>query len=450
MDIDFKKLVKPYEKEALETMCDLVKINSVYDEHTSSAEMPYGTGVNTALTFMKNIASKYGLKANIVGGRAIEIMFGSSGQEVGIFGHLDVVPVSGVWRFPPFSATSADGKIFGRGTSDDKGPLIASFFAVIALYQNGLIDDYKVRIVAGGDEERGSSCLEYYFNVAKKSHVDCGFTPDGDFPLIYGEKGITNYTLRGKIDLGTEIISIKSGDAPNIVIPRADVVVRNTEDFVAYLNEKKVKFEVKDNVISFIGKAAHGSLPQNGINAGLIALSCLGDFYKNDVLTLLANQYLDGDGKFLNEFYSSKNLGETTYNAGIINYNGKILEMIINFRFPETVNAKNVIEKIQQKSPLPIFVGDISKVLYFEPDDIMVQTLFKAYQEETGDYKNPIKTIGGGTYAKEAKNILAFGSAFPGRVDNIHDVDEKINLEDFYKSMYIYARGIYDLGKMKR
>lgn len=450
MNIDFKKMVKPYEKETLKTLISLVNINSIYDANTATESMPYGVGVNLALNFFKELALKYGIKANIVGNRAVELSLGESGPEVGIFGHLDVVPVSGTWRFPPFEATLADGKLFGRGTSDDKGPLVSAFFAVVALKQNNLINNFRVRLVAGGDEERGSSCLKYYFDVAKKSHVDCGFTPDGDFPLIYGEKGITNYVLKGKLPLNDEILNISAGDAPNIVIPRARVTLKNADSFEEYLKEKGIKYERNTNTISVIGKAAHGSLPNLGINAGIILCEALGDFYDNKSLKIFAKQYKDGFGHGLNAHYKSENLGETTYNVGTINYDGKIFEAVVNFRFPETVDAKLVIEAIQNESILPIFTGEISQVLYFEPNDKMIQTLYNVYKEETGDLVNKIMTIGGGTYAKEAKNIVAFGSCFPGRVDNIHDVDEKINLEDLYKSMYLYARAVYDLGNMKK
>lgn len=78
----------------------------------------------------------------------------------------------------------------------------------------------------------------------------------------------------------------------------------------------------------------------------------------------------------------------------------------------------------------------------------MVQTLLKTYQEESGDYDTPMMTIGGGTYAKESKNTIAFGSAFPGRNDKIHSPNEEIHLEDFLTSQSIYARAINELGNL--
>lgn len=76
---------------------------------------------------------------------------------------------------------------------------MAAFYSLVALKENHLIDGYQVRLVIGGNEEKGSACLEHYFHVLKKPNPTYGFTPDGDFPLIYGEKGITNYRTSGEL-----------------------------------------------------------------------------------------------------------------------------------------------------------------------------------------------------------------------------------------------------------
>lgn len=104
--------------------------------------------------------------------------------------------------------------------------------------------------------------------------------------------------------------------------------------------------------------------------------------------------------------------------------------------------------KLQTPAPLQFKTLSISPMLVFDPKTPMIQTLLKAYQDETGDKVTPIITIGGGTYAKEAKNTVAFGSKFPTKEDFIHENDEKIDLEDYTNSMAIYARAIFDLGQL--
>lgn len=444
--INFKDLLKEYNDVALEKLIELCKINSIYDASTVSKAMPYGKGVNQALNFMKELALENGFNTELVGNRAIEITYGNKGKEVGIFAHLDVVPVDGVWTYGPFNPTVSNGKLFARGTSDDKGPAIAAFYGLVALKKAGLLENYRIRMVCGGDEERGSSCLDYYFNEAKKKPVDCGFTPDADFPLIYGEKGITNYILKGNIDLGENILSISAGTESNIVIPEASVTLKDSDGFVNFLKNNNVKFKHKVNVVTILGKPAHGSTPELGDNAGTKLLKYLGEFYNNDVLKLLAHSYADYNGKNLKQYYETKNMGNTTYNLGLISYDGHELKLTINFRYPENVEIDKVMNEIQNISPLPLYVLSSSEVLYFDPETPMIKTLLKVYQDETNDFTNLPMTIGGGTYAKEAKNIVAFGSKFPNKNDNIHDVDEKIDLEDFYGSMPIYAHAVYALG----
>ena len=137
--IDFKQLTKPYNEMAMKSLQRLVQVNSVYDEHTVSEKYPYGVGVYDALMTVYNMAKKDGFDVVFVDGRLTEISFGEGEKEIGIFAHADVVPATGDWAYPPFSGTIANGYMFSRGTSDDKGPLIAAYYALKALKDNNLI-----------------------------------------------------------------------------------------------------------------------------------------------------------------------------------------------------------------------------------------------------------------------------------------------------------------------
>ncbi len=449
-NINFKELVKPYYKDALETLKKDVSINSVYDKNSINAEAPYGKGVKECFDFLKELAIKDGFNVDTCDGRALEISFGEGKNLIYVLAHQDVVPVSGEWKFPPFEPTIEDGRLYGRGTSDDKGPGISAYYALKALKENGLINNFRVRLVFGGDEERGSSCLKYYFDVLKKEEPTYGFTPDGDFPLIYGEKGITDYVYEGDI-VFKDIEYIKAGLASNSVIDRAECKVRNNIVLDNYLkNHDGIDYQkLDDNTYVFLGKAAHGSTPELGINAGIILLSVLGEAYNIPELSLLANEYADPNGKNLYCFYETKNMGKTTYNVGLISYLNDKFSMTVNFRYPENVNVEKVIGKIQSESPFKINYKLGSEVLYFDPEKTkFIKELYKVYLEETGDYEHKPLTIGGGTYAKEAKNTVAFGSNFPGKVDHIHEANEKIDLEDFYNSMALYAHAIFALGNL--
>lgn len=452
--MDYKNLMKNYQSIAIDTLKDVIHINSVYDEATVNKDMPYGKGVHDVMEYMKYLALKDGFNVDTCDGHCIEISYGDGEHVVGIFAHLDVVPVSGDWEYPPFGAEIHDNKMYGRGTSDDKGPAIAAYYALKALKDNGLIKGFKVKLVLGGDEERGSSCLDYYFHVLKKKDVTYGFTPDGDFPLIYGEKGIRDYYYEGKCDL-SPIIEIKAGVAPNAVIDSAIVTLKDGQKLKEYLVNKDINYKIlkeDKNIleVEFIGISAHGSTPELGVNSGLIMLKTVGECYNIPLFNKLYNLYKDPNGRDLDAFYESKFLGVTTYNVGMISYKDGDFKFVVNFRYPENVNSDEVIDKIGKLLDLPIHKNQAQPVVYFNPETTpFILALEKVYVDETHDTKNKPMAIGGGTYAKEAKNIVAFGSHFPGKEDRIHGANEKIDLEDFYLSMPLYAHAIVELGKLK-
>lgn len=447
--INFKELTKPYNESAIKSLQRLVQTNSVYDEHTVSEKYPYGVGVYDALMVVYNMAKKDGFNVEFIDGRLTEISFGEGEREIGIFAHADVVPATGDWHYPPFSGTIKDGYMYSRGTSDDKGPLIAAYYALKALKENNLIKGYKVRMVVGGDEERGSSCMHYYFHTLKKPAVTYGFTPDAEFPLIYGEKGITNYVAKKGIDL-YPLLSLKGGKASNSVIDEVNFVIVKDDTFIDTLNAMKLKFDYKnigeEAHITIYGKSAHGSTPELGFNAGLAALDALGQHYGIGFLTNIAESHRDTKGRDMDLYYYSELLGQSSYNIGLMEYKNKTLEFVTNFRHPENVDLEDHLSQVAKILDMQVTRKSSSKPLVFDPKSAFIQKLLSVYQDETGDLESLPMAIGGGTYAKECPNTVAFGSAFKGRDGSIHQANEHVLLEDIYAQMAIYAHAIYALG----
>lgn len=455
MTVDFKKILKPYQKQSIDSLQKWIRINSVDDPSTYSEENPFGIGVSKALDYIATLGESEGFEVDRCDNYCTEISYGK-GQLISIYAHADVVPATGNWKYDPFNPIIENDIMIGRGTSDDKGPAMAAFYALKALKDNNLIDGYRVSLVIGGNEEKGGKCLDYYFNKLKKPSPKYGFTPDGDFPLIYGEKGIGGYIHNYHVK-SSEILSINGGIAINSVIDEAHAIVKknsglkeNAAQFFSLINVNYRIFEGQqyDEIVTY-GKSAHGSMPHLGKNAGLNLLKFLSFFYKDPTLGVLADYYLETTGKKMGVYYESKYLHNTTYNVGILSFNRGYLSLHVNFRYPENVDIDEVMNKINH-----LEVGHVDEIkggkpLLFDPNSSLVKTLLNVYQEETGDYKTPIITIGGGTYAKECQNTIAFGSCFPGRNDKIHEANEEIHLSDYLNSQSIYARAIYELGKLK-
>lgn len=450
---EYEKLVEKYEKDLLKSLNEFVAIDSVYDAETADEQNPYGKGVSTALKYIEKLAKKDGFIATNYDNRVVEILCGEGKNSIAILAHADVVPEGTGWENEPFKVTEKKGVLCGRGVADDKGPLLASYYALKALRDNKLLGNYQVRFLVGGDEERGSSCMEYYFQTLKKPQPTLGFSPDSDFPLIFAEKGIINFESKHKFKI-PGLISIKGGVASNSVIEKCEVKFELNLEFLHYIGDHFSKSEAqivtKDDVttVTFIGKAAHGALPELGVNAGLIALQTLAKFSKNETLERIVKLYKPLDGSGYNCNGSSREMGKNSSNVGLISYENGVLSIITNFRYVDTCDKKTLIENMKEANkPGTVKVLGEAALVYYPKDSDLIATLLKSYQDETGDLTSKPLAIGGGTYAKEAENTVAFGMQFPGWESHMHSPGESVRKEDLFKGMAIYARAIHDLGE---
>ncbi len=437
-------------QELLENLDKFVAINSVFDANTVDKNNPFGKGVSKALGFIEKLARNDGFTVTNYENKVVEILCGE-GKNITILAHADVVPAGTGWNQDPFKMVDHGDRLTGRGVADDKGPLLAAYYAMKAIRDNHLQGDYQIRFIVGGNEESGSAGVEYYFNKLKKVQPDFGFSPDAEYPLIFAEKGIVNFEVKKKLSL-KHVYSIDGGEASNSVIEKCVVVLDYDTDFITYLDDGRYDVDyIRDGdklIVTFNGKAAHGSTPENGFNAGMAAIKCLANYFTNKDLLQLYACYSNLQGYGLDAFGNSDEMGHNSLNVGIIKYDGKEFEMVVNFRYVDTCDIEDIKRNIKEHSkPFTInFLGE-SKLLHYPKESVLVQTLLKAYQDETGDLKSEPKAIGGGTYAKEANNIVAFGMEFPGWNSNMHSPGEQVRKADLFKSLSIYAKAIVDLGK---
>lgn len=451
---EYDKLTAKYEKEMINSLKEFVSINSVYDESTKDMDNPFGAGVSNALTYIACLADKDGFIARNYDNMVVEILCGEGEKNITILAHADVVPAGTGWDNDPFSVIEKKGVLYGRGVADDKGPLLAAYYAMKALRDHKMIDGYQIRFIVGGNEESGSLGVEHYFKNLKKPQPTLGFSPDSDFPLIFAEKGIINFETAAKINI-PGLISISGGVASNSVIEKCEVKFELNLDFLNYIAEHFKKNEAlvstSDDIttVTFFGKAAHGAIPELGKNAGLIAIKALADFSKDSTLLKIAKTFdpLDASGYGCDA--TSNEMGHNSSNVGLISYQNNELKIITNFRYVDTCDKKELIETIKEfNKPFKVKVLGESPLLFYPRDSILVSTLLKSYQLETGDLVSKPLAIGGGTYAKEADNVVAFGMQFPDWESNMHSPGESTRRSDLVKGMAIYARAIHDLGEI--
>ena len=451
----YDKLTAKYQKPLLKSLEEFVAINSVYDEETISKEDPFGKGVSAALNYIYNLAKQDGFTVYNYDNKVVEIIHGAGDKNLTIMAHADVVPAGTGWIDPPFEMVEKKGVLYGRGVADDKGPLLATYYALKALKESRqLSGDYKIRFLVGGNEERGSLCMEHYFHTLKKEQPTLGFSPDSDFPLICAEKGIINFVVESNIKF-PGLISIKGGVASNAVIERCEVKFELNPDFLNFImknyHRDQAEIRTKDDIttVIFHGKAAHGALPELGVNAGMMAISALADYSKNPAFVQLKKLFTPLDGSGFKCGGESKDMGHNSNNVGIIDYTDGHFSLTTNFRYVDTCNEAKLLENIEEAcEPFSVRIITRSPLLFFSKESVLVKTLMSSYQTETGDYHSEPLAIGGGTYAKEADNVVAFGMQFPGWESNMHSPGEAVKKDDLFKAMSVYARAIMDLGNL--
>ena len=167
----YKKLTASYEAEMMENLKKFIAIDSTYDESTVDEDNPFGKGVSKALQFIAELARKDGFIVNNYGNYIVEILTNELDKNITIMAHADIVPVGTGWPQDPFTILEKDGFLYARGVADDKGPLLSCYYGLKALRDNNLLGNYQVRFLVGGNEERGSACMEHYFHTLKKIFI---------------------------------------------------------------------------------------------------------------------------------------------------------------------------------------------------------------------------------------------------------------------------------------
>ncbi len=445
------ELVTSYKDEMISALTTLVSYNSVLDE--SNPAYPFGEENAKCLNKALSMAQEFGLKTcnldNYIGYGEI----GSGEELIGVIGHLDIVPCGEGWATDPLKAEIIGDKIFGRGTSDDKGPVVAALYAFKIIQDLKIPLNKRLRLIMGSNEETGSKCLDHY--VEKMGHVDYGFTPDANFPGTFGEKGMVSAKFECA---NTKLVDIKGGVAGNVVCNHVTVSVKkadlNYNQFIANLISYDIKYTVVDNddlyVFDIYGVAAHASTPhlgKNAINYAIVALHEAGfeDEFVAEYSKLIGVTY---DGSLLNCDFSDE-FGELTFNNGVISMNDGVVCGTIDIRFPVT-NTVEVVEAALIKgfvsNSIKLEIKGLVEPLFFEVESKLVKSLVSAYQNVTNDFDAKPSTMGGGTYAKGINNTIAFGGCFENDEDvHMHDANEFIKIENLLAQCTIYVRAIMNL-----
>ncbi len=461
--------VEKRKESLIEDTRKLLQIKSVLDEENATDDAPLGQGVKDALDHMLQLGKVDGFSTKNVGNLAGHVEFGEGTESVGILCHVDVVPEGDGWASDPYAAEIRDGNIYARGAIDDKGPTMAAYYAMKIVKELQLPLSKRVRMIIGTDEESNWRCVDHYFEHEEMPTF--GFAPDADFPIIFAEKGISDFDIVQKSSQtedhsGTTILSFQAGRRYNMVPDFAKVALHTNQEethiiqeFQTFLDEQQLKgkyfVDKGELVLELEGVSVHGMEPDLGKNAGIL----LAAFLNKLQLSGEAKQYFsfiqtyfynDSRGKQLGIAYTDDISGDITLNVGKLSFTKGTGGMLgINLRYPVTATLDQIQKKLApvlHENGFEVQNLSDSKPHHVDEKDFLIQTLKKVYEEQTGE-KAELMAIGGGTYARSLKSGVAFGPLFPGRPDVAHQKDEYMVVEDLFKATAIYAQAIYELAK---
>ncbi|WP_379388344.1 dipeptidase PepV [Paenibacillus septentrionalis] len=443
----------------------LVRVRSVKGEPKEG--MPFGEGPAAALKETLDIAEELGLLTKNFDNYVGTISINEQESKLGILGHVDVVGEGKNWTYDPYEGVIVDGKMYGRGTSDDKGPVIAAMYALAAVKDLGIPLSYNTKLIVGTDEESGMADLDYY--LTKEKTPPYVFTPDAEFPVINIEKGAIRTSFDASFTPSEElprVRSIRGGYKVNVVPPEAEaeivgMLLPDISEIAHRITvETGVNFELRDMGqqlvhIKAIGVGGHASIPETAINAitGLLTLVNALPLQPSEghrMLQGLSDIFPHNDyyGKAAGLDLEDKESGKLTMNFSIFSYNAEgHLEGQFDSRVPICATEANTFDVLEPKLAqygIRLVRGGFEKPHHTPGDSPFVQTLLRVYEEYTG-LKGECIAIGGGTYVHDIEGGVAFGPTMPGIDTRMHSNDEFIIIDDMLKASQIYAQVIVEL-----
>lgn len=454
MDAKLNAIIESMHDEMIDTLQKWIRVPSVKGEAAPGA--PFGKEVRSMLDMALADCEQMGFKTQNFDGYIAHADLGEGSDEdaLAILAHLDVVPEGDGWKYPPYGAVIENGRMYGRGTSDDKGPAVAALYAMKAVKDAGIPLRRKVRLILGCDEESGWEDIAHYNKVATMPRM--GFSPDASYPIINIEKGICRLELHGVLsNEGLQVIAFNNGERPNVIPGRASALVAGDAATVAQAEAAAKKLDIPAEVqltdkgvsITVTGISGHAAYPETARNANGEMLLLLRELGVQGDLRLLADKIgLDYKGEGLEISVSDGISGYLTCNLGIIRAGEGGVYATLDIRYPVMTNPDMIIKNVSASLPgMRVEAMEVKEPHHVPAGSELVQNLLDAYHKVTG-YERKCLYTGGGTYARSLQEGVAFGASFPQDEDLAHQANEYADIEGLYKNIKIFALAIVKLA----
>lgn len=448
---------RAHRAELVKDLIDMVNIPSVSEP--GEGGYAFGTNCKTCADAMMELAAGYGFQPENDDYYNVSVLMpGSSQDELGILGHLDVVPAGDGWNFEPYQAIEKDDCVIGRGSSDNKGGVMMSLYVMRALKELGVPLRHTVRLICGFNEEKGMKDVEHYLQthpVPPQYTLVC----DGGWAMIIGEKGILNVDLVQDASTGN-LKELYAGVSTNAVPDTATAVLADVDaEFIAGLagNGITVTMSGSDTVITATGKAGHAAFPWFSDNAVYKLMQFLNHHQlvteaAGKAIRNLAQLLKDDYGTGLGVAFEDTQSGKTTCVASVLRFENGQISQHLDMRYAVTQKSEDILARLSALSALGIAAANLtnSGPRYTDPNAPIPRMLLDTVHEFLGEEYEPF-TMGGGTHARKFPNALPYG---PGEVKierrfgGPHGIDEAVRIEGLLMSMSTYAVALKRLDEM--
>ncbi|OUO33031.1 Sapep family Mn(2+)-dependent dipeptidase [Olsenella sp. An290] len=470
IDEQFKREVDAFVDEVWEDVVAdidrLVRHESVEDLDAAEPGRPWGPASNGALVEAERMAERLGLQVTDVDGYlGFGDVPGASGPDrhLATIAHTDIVPVGLGWSFPPLEVTRKDGYLIGRGVQDDKGPFVLSLYAAHFFARRAAAGHelpYTLRCIIGNNEETGMGDVPYYLERYPEP-LFC-FSPDADFPLICGEKGLYRGEFTSDAVAGEKIVELDGGTVPNAVAGQATALVR--ADAAALPAAERVAVEDAGTGLARVtatGVGGHASLPEGTVNAiGVLARYLLAQGLagkgERPFLELVVTLTEDAYGEASGIASADDKFGRLTCVAGTVRTEGGRFVQSVDARFPTSTTGEAITARLSELAAshgCSYACRSNEEPFYISPDSPEIEALLSTYAEYTGAEARAF-TIGGGTYARHFARACAFGpndptEERPAWAGMEHGPDEAISEASLRQALKIYIVSIARLMELE-
>lgn len=454
LKVEVESFIDEVWEDVVEDIRTLVRINSVEDLTQAAPGAPWGPAVRSALDTSLDIAKRLGLATTDVDGYIGfgEVTGTDANTVLATIAHCDIVPIGKGWTVDPLDVTRREGWLLGRGVIDDKGPLIISLWAVhffARLAAKGEIPPVTLRALIGTNEETGMDDVDRY--LERYGNPAFCFTPDANFPLICGEKGLYAGRFIMPVPTAGAIAELGGGTVSNAVPGEAWALLRVPASELVETEGVTIE-DAGPGLARMLAKGVggHASTPDEGVNA--IGKLVAGLVY-NAVLTaddtalvsLLSDLTQDSYGRKAGVASRDEVFGDLTLVASTLRTEDGKITLTVDSRYPMSTSAAEITQgltKLATQYRCTYEQVSDARPFYMDPNCAEVRTMVDTFCEYAGREEKPY-VIGGGTYARHFARACAFGPndetvVAPEWVGSEHGPDEGVSEEVLRQALRVY------------